>query len=394
MEKLLRQMFGAMPREVATPQRRTVASFDRFVEVLDAHNGKTDCFVSVHHFADRDPEEASYKRAVVNKTVFDFDGAWEELVRAYRWLDERGAAHFATFSGSDRSGHLWVLCEPTTHQQSLEYFQRDVLIDGIGLRKHSLCGHRVRRKEPGRTADWYCDRCDRALPEQQTQPVVDTNLVGDITTCIRVPNTVNPGAGRLCIPLKPEEVTPDWRAVHELAEPDGSGRFRQRDLLLADIVSGSSPVDITQHRERAEQYYRAYTEEREFPGLSDAEVLSSFEPEIGPEEMMESLDCRCVGRMVTGPDGEPTGPRLGHRDRRVLVSYLIEEGFNPAEINRFLLAYVAEDKAIHSIEDEEQAVRIWRDGVKAPSKSSLKRMGLFRQDCPVHSRAARSVMSS
>ena len=367
----MEQVFGRMPREFATPQRRVVRSTDELVGMIDQHNGITDVYVSAYAFAG---DEATYADVVINKAVFDFDGRWEPLVETSRWLEERGAAHFVVFSGSDESGHVYVLTEPTTHQESLEYFQRDVVIDGVGLRECSRCGGVTRRDGDRPVSPHYCHQCDEHLNDDSTRLVVDRNLVGDPATMIRVPNTWHPDAERFCVPLFPEEVVKDPTAAYEAAES-------QRDVGLSDIVIGDDPVDITQRAEAAEDKYQSYADRRRLAGFeSDAAALESFEAEVGPEELWERLECECVRRLA---DGRP-----GHDDRRVMITHLIEQGFNPAEINRFLLWALDEETARHSIEDEQQAIRLYRDRVRAPNAVTLKRMGLWRQDCPVHAKAS------
>ena len=382
MRRLIEQVYGGMPREFARPQRQVVDSTDELVALVDQYNGLSDCFVSAHAFAGG---KTSYDEVVINKSVFDFDGEWGALVRAHEYLEERDVAHFVVFSGSDGSGHLYVLVKPTRHQQSLEYFQRNVLIDRIGLRSCKSCGNEVDRRDNSVVAPWHCPVCDDLRTRGDTRLAVDSNLVGDITTMIRIPNTWNPGAERFCVPLRPEEVTDDPAAVAELAA-------EQRDLELGDIVCGSKTPDITQHKERAEELYQAQREKRRMAGfVSDRAVLEEFEADVTPAEMMENIDCECVRSMVTDEQDRRTKPALGHEDRRILITYLVEEGYNPEEISRFLRFALDEEKAKHSIVDEEAPVRLWRDGVRFPNAVSLKRLGLFRQDCPVHAKAPARV---
>lgn len=383
MRRLVEQLYGAAPREFASPQRRMAESTDRLLEMVDEHNGLTDCFVSVYGFADAD--EPSYGNVVVNKAVFDFDGEWDELVRAHHWLDERGVAHFVVFSGSDESGHLYVLTKPTRHQQSLEYFQRNIVIDRAGLRRCSRCGNGVSMVDSSAVASWECDTCEARLSKNETRLVVDSNLVGDAATMIRIPNTWHPRAERFCIPLKPNEINHDPERIYELAQS-------QRDLTLGDIVCGHKTPDITQHKAKAEELYYSHDEKRRLAGFeSDAAVLDEFEAEVTPAEMMKDIECECVRSMITDGQDRRTMPALGHSKRRVLVSYLVERGYNPEEIARFLRFVLDDDKARHSIVEEEQPVRIWRDGVKAPNAVGLKRVGLFRQDCPEHAKVATEV---
>lgn len=382
MKSLVRQLYGAMPREFASPQRRVVDSFDRLVGCIDQHNGLTDCFVSAYAF---NSDERSYGDVLINKAVFDFDDAWGELVRTHRWLEERDVAHFAVFSGSDRSGHLYVLTEPTTHQQSLEYFQRDVMINRAGLRKCRECGGGVDRVDASVVASWECPQCGGRYSENETRLVVDSNLVGDPSTMIRIPNTWHPRAERFCIPLKPDEITEDVGAVYELAR-------EQRDLSLADAVSGQKTPTIDQHAETAEELYHSYGERRRLAGFeSDQAVLEEFEAEVPPVEMMDDIGCECIRSLLVDAEGRRTRPALGHRERRTLVSYLVERGYNPEEIARFLRFALDEQKARHSIVEEEQPVRIWRDGVKAPNSVTMKRFGLFQQSCPEHAEVAAEV---
>lgn len=376
MRKLLSQLFGRTPREFANPRRRVVESFPELVSLIDQHNGLTTCFVSAYAFA---TDERSYSDVLINKAIFDFDGSWSHLVRTHEWLEERGAAHFAVFSGSDGSGHLYVLTKPTRHQQSLEYFQRDVVIDGVGLRECHYCGNRVERRDGSGVVPWYCPVCEQNIAEHDTELVVDGNLVGEPATHIRVPNTYHTGADRYCVPLKPEEITNDLGRVYEAAQS-------QRDLELADIVCGDKPVDIAQKAEAAEQKYRSY-DQRRLPGVTDdITAFNSFEAEVDPPDMMEDIDCECVRRLITDDRDRRTQPALGHHERRVLVSYLVERGYNPAEIAEFLWWAIDDEKADHSINEEEQPVRVWRDGVKAPNKRTLKREGYWRRGCPVHGR--------
>lgn len=382
MKRLVRQLFGGMPREFASPQRRVVEGFDELLGCVDEHNGLTDCFVSAFAF---NSDDRSYGDVLINKAIFDFDEAWQELVGAHEWLAEREVAHFVVFSGSDESGHLYVLTEPTTHQQSLEYFQRDVIISGAGLRKCPECGGAVGRDDPDAVASWRCEPCDRRFSENDTTLVVDSNLVGDAATMVRIPNTKHPRADRFCVPLKPDEITEDPEPVYDIAQS-------QRDLDLGDIVSGHKTPAIDQHAERAEQLYRSHDEERKLAGLgSDQWVREEFKVEVEPGEILADIECECIRALVTDEKDCRTMPALGHSDRRVVISYLVEQGYNPEEIARFLRFTIAEEKARHSIVEEEQPIRIWRDGVKAPNKVSLKRIGLFRQDCPVHAEAAVGV---
>ena len=371
MRRLVEQVFGRMPREFATPQRRVVRSTEELVGMIDQHNGISDVYVSAHAFAG---DKATYADVVINKAVFDFDGRWGPLVDTSRWLKERGAAHFVVFSGSAESGHIYVLTEPTPHQESLEFFQRDVVIDGVGLRECSRCGGVTRRDGDRPVSPHHCRQCDEYYNDDATRLVVDQNLVGDPATMIRVPNTWHPDAERFCVPLLPEEVDKDPSAAYEAAQS-------QRDLGLSDIVMGDEPVDITQRADEAEGKYQSYDQRRRLAGFeSDAEALGSFEAEVPPEEVWERVECECI-KAIT--DGRP-----GHDDRRVMITHLIEEGFNPAEINGFLAWALDEETARHSIEDEQQAIRLYRDQVRAPNAVTLKRMGLWRQDCPVHAKAS------
>jgi hypothetical protein len=355
-----------------------VESFDQLIACTDQHNGLTDCYVSLFAF---NGEDHSYGDVLINKAVFDFDDAWTELVRAHEWLEARGAAHFVVFSGSDRSGHLYVLTEPTTHQQSLEYFQRDIVIGRAGLRKCRECGGPVERADASAVASWLCPACGRRFSESETRLAVDPNLVGDAATMIRVPNTWHPRAERFAVPLKPQEVTEDIGPVYELAK-------RQRDLALGDVVSGHKTPCIDQHADRAEQLYHRHGEKRRLAGLgSDQRALEEFEAEVAPAEMMDDIGCECVLSMITDGGGRRTKPALGHGERRVLISYLVERGYNPEEIARFLEFAVAGEKARHSVVEEEQPVRIWRDGLKAPNAVSLKRRGYFVPTCAEHARS-------
>lgn len=379
VRRLIEQLYGRMPREFAHPQRMVVESVDRLVGCVDQYNGLDDCFVSAFAFGS---DERSYGDVLINKAVFDFDGAWDDLVRTHEWLEERDVAHFAVFSGSDRSGHLYVLTEPTTHQQSLEYFQRDVVIDGVGLRRCRDCGGALDRVEASAVAAWRCDQCGTRRTESDTDLVVDSNLVGDPATMIRVPNTWHPSAERFCVPLRPSEIDSDPRDIYDIATA-------QRDLELGDIVCGSKTPDIAQKRGRAEELYRSYDEQRRLAGFeSDQKVLDEFEADVPPADMLDEMGCTCVRSMVTDEDGRITKPALGHDKRRTLISYLVERGYNPEEISQFLRLVLDDAKARHSIVEEEQPVRIWRDGVKAPNKVTLKRRGMWRQDCPEHAEVA------
>ena len=375
MRSLVEQLYGGMPREFASPQRRAVSSTEELVALIDQYNGRSDVFVSAYPFA---TDERSYGDVLINKAVFDFDGEWDRLVRTHEWLEERGAAHIVVFSGSDASGHVYVLTEPTRHQQSLEYFQRDVVVDGAGLRTCRECGNPVETSDASAVARWRCPVCERRMADDQTRLAVDENLVGDPSTMIRVPNTWNPGAERFCVPLKPGEVTRDLGRVYSLAES-------QRDLSLSDVVSGENTPDITQKRAEAERLYDSYRDRRRLAGFeSDSAAFDEFEAEVTPVEMMESLECECMRRLVLDADGNNAEPDLGHRHRRFLVSKLVEEGYNPEEIARFLRCYLSDEKADHSIAEEEQPIRIWRDGVKPPNKLTLKRTSVYRRTCPEH----------
>lgn len=379
MRRLVEQLFGREPREFASPQRVAVDTTGELLAHIDQHNGLADCYVSAYAFAS---EDRSYGDVVINKAIFDFDGEWGALVDTHEWLRERGAAHLVVFSGSARSGHIYVLTEPTTHQQSLEYFQRDVVVDGAGLRRCRECGNPVDRVDASAVKAWECRACGHRAGDGGTRLVVDDNLIGDPATMIRVPNTWHPGAERFCVPLRPEEVVRDAAEVHALADS-------QRDLALADAVSGGSPVEITQAEDRAEELYRSYDDQRGMAGVgSDATAAGSFEAEVEPAAVLEDLSCECLLSMLTDPDGRPAEPRMGHRNRRVLVSYLVERGYNPAEIRGFLRFALDDEKAEHAIHEEQQPTRIWRDGVKAPNAVTLKRYGLFEPSCPEHAKAA------
>lgn len=379
MRTLTRQLFGTMPREFASPQRRAVDSFPELTAMIDHYNGRSDCFVSAYPFAS---DERSYADVLIDKAIFDFDDAWGDLVRTHEWLEERGAAHFAVFSGSDRSGHIYILVEPTTHQQSLEYFQRDVVIAGAGLRRCRECGEPVERVDPDAVAAWECTASGRRLAVNETRQSVDDNLVGDPTTHVRVPNTMNPGADRFAVPLEPEEIDAPMDEIYSLAT-------EQRDLELADIVSGSRTPDITQKADEAERLYRSHEEKRKMAWYeSDDRVMEEFEAQVTPVDMLDGIGCECVRSLFLDDDGRRTNPDLGHHERRVLISYLVERGYNPAEIASFLKFAISEEKARHSIAEEEQPIRIWRDGVKAPNARTLKQRGLFVRGCPEHSRAA------
>lgn len=375
MRRLIEEVYGRMPREFASPQRRIVHSTDRLIEIVDEHNGLTDCFVSAYGFA---TDECSYSDVVINKAVFDFDGDWDHLVRAHEWLEERGAAHFVVFSGSDESGHLYVLTEPTRHQQSLEYFQRNIVVGGVGLRKCTECGTEVSLDASGDSNRWHCGSCDDDLVKNETTLATDDNLIGDPATMIRIPNTWNPGAERFCIPLRPEEVTMDTEAVHGLAR-------EQRDLTLSDIVCGERPVKITQRRAEAEEQYQPHSEKQGLTGFEvDGEHIGEFSVEIQPHEIMDNLECECVRSMITDDQDRRAMPPLGHTDRRVLITHLVERGYNPAEIHEFLRFTIEDEKARHCIVEEKQPMRLWKNGVRAPNKISLKRAGLLSMDCPVH----------
>lgn len=378
MKRLLRQLFGRTPREFATPQRKTVETFDQLLAAIDQHNGLTDCYTSAYAFGS---EKRDFTSAVINKAVFDFDGEWDALVDTHEWLAERGAAHFAVFSGSERSGHIYVLTEPTTHDQSLEYFQRDVVVDGVGLRKCERCGVRLEDNpddEYGVRPHW-CDGCGEAKRDSDARTVVDDNLAGDPTTHVRIPNTWHPRAERFCIPLRPGEVTRDADAVAELA---GS----QRDLDLSDIVSGERPVDLEQARDRAEEKYRSYAERQRLSGFAAGDYTASGgEAQVSPVDMHDTIDCECVLSMLPDRPGRSRGADLGHDERRVLVSTLVEKGYNPAEISAYLRWALTDEKARHSVVEERQPERLFRDAVKPPNAMSMKRDGHFDPTCPVHS---------
>lgn len=380
MRRLVEQVFGRMPREFATPQRRVVRSADELVGMIDQHNGLTDVYVSAYAFAG---DEASYSDVVINKAVFDFDDAWGSLVETSRWLRGRGAAHFVVFSGSDGSGHIYVLTEPTTHQQSLEYFQRDVVIEGVGLRECASCGNPTAIDPDKPISRHHCGYCNEYYTDAETRLSVDPNLVGDPSTMVRVPNTWHPDAERFCVPLYPEEVGHDPRPAYEAAQS-------QRDVGLGDIVMGDEPVDITQRKDTAEDKYNSYSEKRRMEGFeSDAAAMEEFDAQVAPADVLEDVGCTCVLSIIGAAGGDPPGDAdPGHDDRRVLITSLIERGYNPAEINGFLVEYLAEETARHSIDEEEQAIRLYRDSVKAPNAVTLKRMGLWRQDCPEHAKVA------
>lgn len=380
MRRLLEQLYGRFPREFASPQRRRVNGMDEMAALIDEHNKRVDCFVTMYGFEADEPEELSYSDVVINKIVFDFDGEWHRLVDFHEWLGDRNIPHFVVFSGSNGSGHVYILTEPTKHQPSLEYTQRDVLIDGANLRKCDYCGGKVLRDDPSRVTPFYCEQCDERKTDKGTDPVVDMNVVGDASRCIRVPNTYNVDAERWCVPLRPGEIVRDTREVYDLARS-------QRPLALEDILCcpGGDPVDITQHKEAAEELYTGITENREMPAVrSDARVLEAHEAEVPPPEMFDSIRCECVRGLLEGHDGEGKPP-LGHAQRRITISYLCEAGYNPREIAEFLKAYIAADKAHHSIHEEEQPMRVWRDQVKVPNKDRLKQRGMFVDGCPEHS---------
>lgn len=379
MRQLLEEMFGRMPREFATPQRRDVDSIDELMACIDQHNGLTDCYVSAYAFGS---EDRDYTEAVINKAVFDFDEEWDRLVDAHEWLEARGAAHFAVFSGSERSGHIYVLTEPTAHDQSLEYFQSDVVVDGAGLRKCKRCDGRVVTNDEDEfgARPYYCTSCYDKKREGDTKPVVDANLIGDPTTHVRIPNTWHPRAERFCVPLKPDEITRDADAVLELAQS-------QRRLTLSDIVSGSSPVKLTQARSVAEDKYQSYAERQRMAGFEAGDYGGDHEAEVSPVRMHSSVDCECALSLMPDEPGRSRGVELGHRNRRVLITTLIEQGYNPAEVSAYLRWVLEEREARHSIVEERQPERLFRNAVKPPNARSLKDAGLFDPTCPVHAQS-------
>ena len=112
--KLLHEMFGYMPRQVCTPYRKMVLSFDDLILDMKRLNGRCNLYTSVQSFPGQtEMLGMKYSNCLVNLIPLDFDGmdvGVSAAISSHESLIDENIKHLITWSGG--GSHCWVFTQP------------------------------------------------------------------------------------------------------------------------------------------------------------------------------------------------------------------------------------------------------------------------------------------
>ena len=191
----LRTLFNKFPREVGFPKRRFINSESELYKLINRHNAKVGCFVSLYNLP-QDMEYDGYRiwrktgklwylDCDLDKIWFDFDGknAVEDTKRLHKFLLKNNIKHLLIFSG--RKGfHIYVL---TKNYEKL--------------------------RNPKGTLKLIHEHFESLVNIE-----LDEKVRGEVARLARVPNTKHISGNRYCIPINTNMLNKGWDYLKERAK--------------------------------------------------------------------------------------------------------------------------------------------------------------------------------
>jgi hypothetical protein len=283
-------------------------------QFINAHNGKTNVYLSCFHFKSmRTSNRPDYASAVVKWVPLDFDGlehAIPEAFRLHNMLLDKGIEHCMDLSGGGL--HVFVRATPEAVQSPAG----------------ALNGAQT----------WL----EKAALGGAAQSVDKASFFGDPARVIRVPNTFNRNKGRWCVPLT--QKTFEWLA-------GGNGEIKERAAILSErpvevsldeYVQPGEPLDISKWDSGLYMPARSRYRDMKMSGLEMDEEDSGVTVEIR-NPLIASL----------------VHAEMNNDQRGKVILFLMEDGFNQAEIIRFLREHLSPAKFQHCLYSERQVQRMY-----------------------------------
>lgn len=313
-------LLNRFPCRVGTPIQQWCDTKEEALTRINAHNGATNVYVSI------------YNNDIIDKVAWDFDidpekddayDDWEDMLADFRKLTEQ----------IDEDG-----------------YQQMSVLSGGGMHKYM------------KTVPENLEHPKAAIAEVQKQYqndldlMTDTTLFGDTKQIMRVPNTYHPGAGRYCIPLKPEEVYYEPEELFGLAEEQRTG--------INPLTKGEA-YPIRQHDKMGSGYTSF--------GTDGEQISGNFNPaEVEPEGTVFPI-YPCIANLLQNWEQmDQKGHGLGFRRRFLIILHLKETGHSYEETVSILKKYMSEKEFYHAVYDEKQVRQIWkRDDMLFPRCDSL-----------------------
>lgn len=279
----------AYPREVATPERRTVESWEEFKEFFQNQKDHTSVFVSLYGFRKKQDNgfKPQYNTAKLETGALYFDldpeievngekkakpdECWKETKKLHRYLKKQNIRHNVVFSGG--GFHIYV------------YTNSPELMNKKATLYNAVMG----------------------FVDELELDHVDSQTVGDFSRITRVPNSWNFKEHRqlFCIPLGERHISMTYSEIQEEAE----------DQNFDYDTWGEKKLDLNEFDSESVSYSRVDHERPEF----------SKDYEVGDLQIDDVDVPRCIQRLLE--KGKQEG-HLKYRDRFIILTWFKERGLS------------------------------------------------------------------
>jgi len=296
-------ILNRFPVFIGTPQQKRFDDKERAMKYINQQNGLTDVYVSL------------YNDGVIDKVVWDFDYDPESKAQYHDW------------------SRLLEDFRKLTYTLRDEGYKQMSVFSGNGIHKY-LKTEVVELEKPKQAIREVQEKYQRELDINS-----DEAVFGDIRRIFRVPNTYNPGAGRFCVPLKPEDVEKD---IDELKSLSQEQRFPE------NTIEGEKEYKIGKHDSKSS--WKGNPMENKVEGDFDFDGEGAIFP-IYP----------CMANLLKNREEiEDEGHGLGYRRRFLIILHLKETGHTIDETKNILEEYLSDDEFFHCVYEESQVEQIYK----------------------------------
>lgn len=194
-------MFDTFPRELCTPKRKVILTMDEMVHNINRLNGKVNLFTSIYSFDDCNISGEyflpRYDTARIDKMFFDFanDNCYVNALKLHEWCNKNNIKHNINFSGRKFHAYIYIMNSEFCKDKKRALFNAQTYICkelgfSYGIENHAI----------------------------NSNPDIDSKLMGNLAGLTRLPNTYNLQGKRFCICLNKESLLSGFENIKKLAE--------------------------------------------------------------------------------------------------------------------------------------------------------------------------------
>lgn len=322
IRNILKEIYCGFPREIGTPARYTISSFEELERNIEKYNERKKVFTSLYNYT----RELNPALVIVDKIFFDFDAKdgnpFIEMKKVFNYLFIEKLKFFVVFSGG--GFHIYIFTRNNT-----ELLNPKKALEGAHKKIISLVEENTKEKL-----------------------LFDKTVIGDITQLVRIPSTRNRRRDSWCCFINHRDIEIGFEHIKAMAKENRFGHFQ---------IFGNRYFDVKPFDAKADKPL-----ELEF-------VFAGEEGEkINPKETVKKAKL-CIQHLVKNTEGN-------NEDRFVIISYFMSEGFSIIQVKKILGEFLPADKFRHCVK-ENQVERIFRKIMLTPECNKLKNMGHCIKEC-------------